>query len=51
MDDTPKNIEEHSLTKETCKHQYECVYEGWDSETYECKFCGDRYKLHYEEMK
>jgi len=34
-----------------CMHIYKCVYEGFDSETYECKQCGSRYKLYYEDMK
>jgi hypothetical protein len=34
-----------------CDHKYKCVYEGWDSETYECFKCGDRYKLYEDEMR
>lgn len=37
--------------KGQCEHQYECVYEGAESETYQCKHCGDRYKLYDEEMR
>ncbi len=33
------------------KHKYESVYEGHDSESYECKYCGDRYKLYDDEMR
>lgn len=33
------------------EHKYESVYEGWDSETYQCKHCGDRYKLYDDEMR
>lgn len=33
------------------KHNYKCTHEGWESETYECTECGDRYKLYYEDMK
>jgi len=33
------------------KHNYESVYEGYDSETYQCKHCGDRYKLYDDEMR
>ena len=36
---------------EQCDHDYESVYEGWDSETYQCKKCGDRYKLYDDEMR
>lgn len=28
-----------------------CVYEGWDSETWECKTCGCYFTLYYEDMK
>ncbi len=34
-----------------CDHDYKCVYEGWDSESYECDWCGDRYKLYDDEMR
>ncbi len=34
-----------------CDHDYKCVYEGWESETYQCEKCGDRYKLYDDEMK
>lgn len=37
--------------KKPCKHTYKCVYEGWESETYQCTKCGDRYKLYDEDMK
>lgn len=37
--------------KGQCEHQYECVYEGAESETYQCKHCGDRYKLYDDEMR
>jgi len=33
-----------------CDHDYEQVYQGWESETYQCKKCKDRYKLYYEDM-
>lgn len=43
-----------TLTKDhfqkTCEHKYECVYEGWEGESYECKKCRHRYKLYYEDM-
>ena len=32
-------------------HYYQCVYEGWESETYQCSKCGDRYKLYDDEMR
>lgn len=37
--------------KATCSHEYKCVYEGWEDETYQCSLCGDRYKLYDEDMK
>lgn len=37
--------------RDACTHEYERVYEGWDSESYECKHCGDRYKLYDDEMR
>lgn len=33
-----------------CKN-VECTYEGWESETYECKVCGLYYKLYYDDMR
>lgn len=32
-------------------HKYTCVRSTWDDETYECKFCGDSYKIYEDEMK
>jgi hypothetical protein len=39
------------VDRDACSHEYECVYEGWESETYQCKHCGDRYKLYDDEMR
>ena len=45
------------MADETCpdspdgRHKYESIYEDWDSETYECAHCGDRYKLYDDEMR
>lgn len=33
------------------KHEYETVHEDWESETLQCKHCGDRYKLFDDEMR
>ncbi len=45
-------------TPEDCDHKdrhgisaYDCVYEGYDSETWKCTKCGDRYKLYDDEMR
>lgn len=27
------------------------TYEGYDSETYACAVCGERYKLYYDDMQ
>jgi hypothetical protein len=32
-----------------CPH-IENTSEGWTGETWECKRCGERYRLHYEDM-
>lgn len=29
----------------------QCTYEGMDGETYNCRVCGEHYKLYYEDMK
>ncbi len=39
------------LVESKCEHEYECTYEGMESETYVCKHCGDRYKLYEDEMR
>ena len=42
---------------ETCpnsphgKHEYETAHEDWESETRQCKYCDDRYKLYDDEMR
>lgn len=38
--------------RDKCKHDYKEVsgIYDMDGETYECKKCGDRYRLYYEDM-
>ena len=44
------DIPEYDKCPEGGRHDYGSVYEGWESETYQCKKCGDRYKLYDDEM-
>lgn len=38
---------------DVCQHDYEEVSgpNDYDGETYECKKCGHRYRLYYDEMR
>lgn len=40
------------ITKKNCKHLYKEISSShdFDGETYKCLFCGDRYRLYYEDM-
>jgi len=42
-----------SEKQKTCKHDYKEVSSNYDfdGESYECKKCGHRYRLYYDDMR
>lgn len=49
---TPPRATRSTQSKETCEHLYDEFYDPHDfeGETYVCRYCGDRYRLYYEDM-